>query len=109
MDDFTRVYLAGTLTADPQSRAGAEGDVAVFKLKVEDGEEKRLEWVRAEGVVARFVAEGGFKAGDQVLVHGVLGTRATKDRTGRERREFFTLAQRLAHDESAAWRTAHGA
>lgn len=100
MEPYTKVFLAGTITGQITVRTSP--DVAMFKIETVLGQDMATEWVQAQGDLARFVAEKKFKPGDQVLVHGELVQ-------GSGQGEFFTLARRLSHDESAIWRLAHGA
>ena len=100
MEPYTKVFLAGTITGQITVRTSP--DIAMFKIVTVLGQDRATEWVQAQGDLARFVAEKKFKPGDQVLVHGEL-------MQGSGQGEFFTLARRLSHDESAIWRLAHGA
>ena len=100
MNPYTKVFLAGTITGQITVRTSP--DIAMFKIETVLGQDMATEWVQAQGDLARFVAEKKFKPGDQVLVHGELVQ-------GSGQGEFFTLARRLSHDESAIWRLAHGA
>ena len=100
MASYAKVFLAGTITGQITVRTSP--DIAIFKIETVLGQDRVTEWVQAQGDLARFVAEKKFKPGDQVLVHGELVR-------GNRQGEFFTLAHRLSHDESAIWRLAHGA
>ncbi len=100
MASYAKVFLAGTITGQITVRTSP--DIALFEIETVLGQDRVTERVQARGDLARFVVEKKFKPGDQVLVHGELVQ-------GNRQGEFFTLAHRLSHDESAIWRLAHGA
>lgn len=100
MASYAKVFLAGTITGQITVRTSP--DIALFEIETVLGQDRVTERVQARGDLARFVVEKKFKPGDQVLVHGELVQ-------GNRQGEFFTLARRLSHDESAIWRLAHGA
>ena len=100
MASYAKVFLAGTITGQITVRTSP--DIALFEIETVLGQDRVTERVQARGDLARFMVEKKFKPGDQVLVHGELVQ-------GNRQGEFFTLAHRLSHDESAIWRLAHGA
>jgi hypothetical protein len=100
MASYAKVFLAGTITGQITVRTSP--DIALFEIETVLGQDRVTERVQARGDLARFVVEKKLKPGDQVLVHGELVQ-------GNRQGEFFTLAHRLSHDESAIWRLAHGA
>ena len=106
LDDIM-VTLVGEVASESMTRTTDEGVVTILKVKVGQGEDTRLEWVRTEGELARYASQAGLHKADPVVVVGVLGRRTVTDRLGVERTCYHTLARHLCLDKSARWLASH--